>query len=217
MDKIRLNVDSNNKQILSKVGGKVHYHDSHMQWTLKFSDPLDIRTINSNNVYVKDSKERKYNMFFAYDEESNDLTITPKEGYVPNEDYFLVLTTRVKAKNGRFLRNDLVIQFAQQVIERGVKVNSINVKKDINNINDIKEEKTTDTVVIDKEEEKKNHRRLLFDGDREKNFEEKYGQKRKVFTEGKEVKSAREKYGVERLKQFEEQCAIDKVKNKRSF
>ncbi len=123
MDRIQLNVESNNDQILTKVKNNARTLDKQMEWSIKFNEPLDPNTINSKNMYVIDSRNRRLDVSYAYDKETDFLIVKPIGEYKPNEDYRLVLTKKVKSVKGRYLKNEIVIKFTQKLVQDTVKSN----------------------------------------------------------------------------------------------
>jgi len=77
---------------------------------IKFNKEMDEKTLNSRSVnisYVNDELKFYVNPFlgsrFDYDQQSKTLTITPKDGLLPNQKVEVRLSNEVKSKDGKEL------------------------------------------------------------------------------------------------------------------
>lgn len=77
---------------------------------IKFNKEMDEKTLNSRSInisYINDNLKFYVNPFlgsrFDYDQQNKTLTITPKDGFLPNQKVEVKLSDEVKSKNGKKL------------------------------------------------------------------------------------------------------------------
>lgn len=80
-------------------------------WRVKFNIPLDPKTINSNNLYVRDTDGKIIGCKINYDVENCMIEIEPEEAYAEDVEYQLFITTRVRSKGGQFLPREVSLKF----------------------------------------------------------------------------------------------------------
>ena len=73
-------------------------------WRIKFSAPLKPSSINSNNLYVTNSKGELFGAHISYDENTNSIEISPAAAYSTTELYTLHITTKVQSRGGQYLK-----------------------------------------------------------------------------------------------------------------
>ena len=94
-----------------KVKQSLKFKTGKFVWRVKFSTPLDARTVNNVNLYVTSSAGRVLNTAIHYDSESSMIEIEPLEAYAKSESYTLNITTKVKSRGGQKLKDPIRLQF----------------------------------------------------------------------------------------------------------
>ena len=80
-------------------------------WQIKFNTPLDPSTVNNVNLYVTTLNLAPMQTSITYDATMNVIEIEPLDSYNKNESYILHVTTKVKSKGGKSLKQPIKIQF----------------------------------------------------------------------------------------------------------
>ena len=81
-------------------------------WQIRFSHELDPNTVNNTSMFVTDPNGNILNCKIIYNAMENYIEIRPLEHYQPSSTYTLTITTRVKAVNGKSLKEDIVFPFS---------------------------------------------------------------------------------------------------------
>lgn len=81
-------------------------------WQIRFSHELDPNTVNNTSMFVTDPNGDILNCKIIYNTMENYIEIRPLEHYQPSSTYTLTITTRVKAVNGKSLKEDIVFPFS---------------------------------------------------------------------------------------------------------
>lgn len=81
-------------------------------WQIRFSHELDPNTVNNTSMFVTDPNGNILNCKIIYNTMGNYIEIRPLEHYQPSSTYTLTITTRVKAVNGKSLKEDIVFPFS---------------------------------------------------------------------------------------------------------
>lgn len=81
-------------------------------WQIRFSHELDPNTVNNTSMFVTDPNGNILNCKIIYNTMENYIEIRPLEHYQPSSTYTLTITTRVKAVNGKSLKEDIVFPFS---------------------------------------------------------------------------------------------------------
>lgn len=80
------------------------------EWQIKFSKEVNKNTINSDNIYVLDSKGNKVAINISNGSD-NILRISPVNSYISGETYSLYISKKVSSKEGEILTNALKYNF----------------------------------------------------------------------------------------------------------
>lgn len=81
-------------------------------WQIRFSHELDPNTVNNTSMFVTDPNGNILNCKIIYNTMENYIEIRPLEHYQPSSTYTLTITTRVRAVNGKSLKEDIVFPFS---------------------------------------------------------------------------------------------------------
>lgn len=86
--------------------------DIYKKWTINFNSILDPFTINNENITVTDSKGNIVKTDTALGKNLKSITVSVLgNGYIINEEYTLIIGTRVKTENGISLSKPLKMAF----------------------------------------------------------------------------------------------------------
>jgi hypothetical protein len=95
----------------NKVHQNLKYKTGKFVWRVRFSTPLDARTVNNVNLYVTDTQGNVLNTSIHYDAEDSIIEIEPLEAYAQHESYTLNITTKVESRGGQKLKAPVRLQF----------------------------------------------------------------------------------------------------------
>lgn len=79
-------------------------------WTISFSAPLAVKSVNSNTVYVTDSKQAKFATKVALAEDGRSVTVTPSKDY-EDGDYNLYILKGIESESGAQLEETIIMPF----------------------------------------------------------------------------------------------------------
>ena len=88
-------------------------------WTIDFNQPLLSTSINSNTIYVTDSKQKKVPTTAKLSTDTLSVTVTPSKAY-EDGDYNLYITNEVTAVTNVKHNETIIIPFTVQVPFRGM-------------------------------------------------------------------------------------------------
>ena len=94
-----------------RVKQNLSFKTGNFIWRCRFTTALDPSTINSDNLYVESETGAKMAAKFKYDDENMEIELEPLEPYAQNTDYYLHITTKVKARGGQNLREPVQVKF----------------------------------------------------------------------------------------------------------
>jgi len=79
-------------------------------WTIKFKSPFLSTSLNSNTIYVKDSKQAKITTTIKPASDGLSATVTPTNAYAAG-DYNLYMTNGITARSGAKLGEQVILPF----------------------------------------------------------------------------------------------------------
>lgn len=80
-------------------------------WTITFSQPVNLETLNDDNVYVYDADNNWVFTIVVPGLNNNDaIVMCPEEGYNPGV-YYLHVSNAIKSETGSFIKNPVVMKF----------------------------------------------------------------------------------------------------------
>lgn len=85
--------------------------DINKVWQVKFNQVLEMSSLNDTTILVRDALNRKFDVKFALSEDEKTLKITPVKSYESGENYTLYISTKVKSKDGKFLKEPIKMTF----------------------------------------------------------------------------------------------------------
>lgn len=106
-----LEIESVSSGFEKKVHQNLKFKTGKFIWQIKFNTPLDASTVNNVNLYVTSLNLTPLKTNITYDATSNQIQIEPLEAYTKNESYILNITTKVKSKGGKNLKQPIKLQF----------------------------------------------------------------------------------------------------------
>jgi hypothetical protein len=104
-------IESMSAGLEDKVKQSLKYKTGKFVWRVRFSTPLDARTVNNVNLYVTDTQGTVLNTSIHYDAEDSVIEIEPLEAYAQHESYTLNITTKVQSRGGQKLKTPVRLQF----------------------------------------------------------------------------------------------------------
>lgn len=72
-------------------------------WKVRLNLPVDINTINKDNIKILDNKQSEFNIDLSYDSTDRAIIVKPLSDYQPKTAYTLVISN-IKSKNGTTLK-----------------------------------------------------------------------------------------------------------------
>lgn len=106
-----LDIESVTDGFQDKVHQNLKFKTGKFVWQIKFNTPLDPSTVNNVNLYVTTLNLAPMQTSITYDATMNVIEIEPLDSYNKNESYILHVTTKVKSKGGKSLKQPIKIQF----------------------------------------------------------------------------------------------------------
>ena len=106
-----LEIESMSDGLEDKVKQSLKFKTGKFVWRVRFSTPLDARTVNNVNLYVTSSQGKLLSTTIRYDSESSTIEIEPLEAYAQHESYTLNITTKVQSRGGQKLKAPVRLQF----------------------------------------------------------------------------------------------------------
>lgn len=103
--------------------------DKSKQWVIKLNDYFALDTLNKQNILVKDSKGKNVNISLGIGKDKKSLVINcPKGGYKPGERYILTVNNKFHYKNGKKLKQKIIINFSiRNNVKSDIKISDIAV------------------------------------------------------------------------------------------
>lgn len=95
----------------NKVKQDLKFKTGNFVWRVRFSTPLDPKTVTKETMYVVNSQNQRINTLIKYDTENELIEVEPLEPYATNEYYTLIITTNVKSRGGQTLEEPVKIKF----------------------------------------------------------------------------------------------------------
>lgn len=106
-----LEIESTSENVASMVKQDLKFKTGKFIWRVKFNTALDPSTVNNVNLYVTTLSQSPLKTSITYDSLNNMIEIEPLEPYTQNESYLLNITTKVKSKGGKSLKQPIQVQF----------------------------------------------------------------------------------------------------------
>jgi uncharacterized secreted protein with C-terminal beta-propeller domain len=81
-------------------------------WTITFDDSIDKETINDDNIFVLDSKNKRVSLKLKIDDECKDVKIVPVEKYKEGETYIIYVKKGIRSSEGeKILKSGIKMKF----------------------------------------------------------------------------------------------------------
>lgn len=106
-----LDIESVTDGFQEKVHQNLKFKTGKFVWQIRFNTALDPTTVNNINLYVTTLDRIPLSTSITYDATSNMIEIEPLDSYSKNESYILHITTNVKSRGGKALKQPINIQF----------------------------------------------------------------------------------------------------------
>lgn len=106
-----LDIEAMSDGLEDKVKQDLKFKTGKFVWRVKFTTPLDARTVNNVNLFVTSDDGKLLNTSIHYDAESSIIEIEPLEAYAQHKSYTLNITTKVKSRGGQKLKAPVQLQF----------------------------------------------------------------------------------------------------------
>lgn len=106
-----LDIESVTDGYEDRVHQNLKFKTGKFVWQIKFNTPLDPSSVNSINLYVTTINLSPLSTNIRYDAALNIIEIEPMDSYNKDESYILHITTKVRSRGGKNLKNPISIQF----------------------------------------------------------------------------------------------------------
>lgn len=106
-----LDIESMSDGLENKVKQNLKFKTGKFIWRVKFSTPLDARTVNNVNLFVTNTNGKVLSTTIRYNAEDSVIEIEPLEAYAQHESYTLNITTKVQSRGGQKLKAPVRLQF----------------------------------------------------------------------------------------------------------
>lgn len=94
-----------------KVKQSLRFRTGKFVWRIKFTAPLNPKTVNNQNLYVTHLNQTPLKTKITYNTVDNYIEVEPLEAYGKEESYLLHVSRNVMSKGGQKLSNNITIQF----------------------------------------------------------------------------------------------------------
>ncbi|MCM1273635.1 MAG: Ig-like domain-containing protein [Clostridium sp.] len=111
MARTMIDIEDIPPNLSNKVKQDLKFKTGNFVWRVRFSTPLDPKTVNKETMYVANSQNQRINTLIKYDTENELIEVEPLEPYATNEYYTLIITTNVKSRGGQTLEEPVKIKF----------------------------------------------------------------------------------------------------------
>ncbi|MDE6024388.1 MAG: Ig-like domain-containing protein [Lachnospiraceae bacterium] len=111
MSRTMIEIEDIPPTLANRVKQDLKFRTGNFVWRVRFSTPLDPKTVNKETMYVADSQNQRLNTIIKYDTENELIEVEPLEPYATNEYYYLIITTNVKSRGGQTLGEPVKIKF----------------------------------------------------------------------------------------------------------
>ena len=75
--------------------------DTHKMWTVKFSAPMDLSTVNSSNIYVTDDSNLPVKTTLNRSADGTSVQVTPVSAYIVGKKYWIFMTGGITTNSGK--------------------------------------------------------------------------------------------------------------------
>lgn len=106
-----LNIESVTDGYEEKVHQNLKFKTGKFVWQIRFNTALDPSSVNNINLYVTNANMVPLSTDITYDPTMNIIEIMPLDSYTKDESYILHVTTNVRSKGGKQLKQPIKIQF----------------------------------------------------------------------------------------------------------
>ncbi|SHJ57413.1 leucine-rich repeat domain-containing protein [Paramaledivibacter caminithermalis] len=80
-------------------------------WTIEFNMEVDESTVNTNNIYITDSKGGVVDSIVKLRKDKRSVYIIPRENYDYGETYCIHINNKVRSTSGNYLREKVEMEF----------------------------------------------------------------------------------------------------------
>lgn len=95
-----------------KIKQHLKFKTGNFVWRVRFTAPLDPRTVNNVNMFVTNAESGSLlRSSIQYNQETNEVEIKPLDPYAKNGSYILNVTKNVRSKGGQQLKDEIKIKF----------------------------------------------------------------------------------------------------------
>lgn len=106
-----LEIESVTDGFQDKVHQNLKFKTGKFVWQIRFNTPLDPTTVNNVNLYVTNLSLAPLQTNITYDATLNLIEVEPLDSYNKSESYILHITTKVKSRGGKSLKQPIKLQF----------------------------------------------------------------------------------------------------------
>jgi len=106
-----VNIESVSNELKDKVKQTLKFRTGNFVWRVKFTSPLNPSSVNNRTVYITSLNQVPLKAIIKYDSINRYIEIEPLEPYAQNESYILTITKLVMSQGGKYLKNDVKLQF----------------------------------------------------------------------------------------------------------
>lgn len=116
VDKVSTLQNENVKSLKNKLDKKVmedqNINEQKKSWKIHFSKAINPETISSKNIMIIDSKNNIVDADVSYNQDSKDVIIEAKDGFIKSESYCILISSNVKSTDGKQLQKTIEKRFS---------------------------------------------------------------------------------------------------------
>lgn len=107
----KINIQSSDPRLNSKISTRTIDPDEPVYWYLKFNLPLDPSSVSEDSMYVTDLGGFRMETYIEYNKKNHVITISPLMTYEKNYYYILQISTNVRSASGNNLKRQINLLF----------------------------------------------------------------------------------------------------------
>lgn len=132
-------------------------------WTIIFTSPINLNTINDKNITVTDSNSNLQSVSIKPGNNNKSIVINcPIGGYSPGETYYINISTKVTSSSNTPLKKTIKMTFTTSSQKEISNINSAEISSDVIQIGK-NDSKNIESHIIDKTENENNNEIITLD------------------------------------------------------
>lgn len=146
LDNLKINKVSTQCSVTSPQSDSVISYDAGTAVELNFTEPMNIDMLSAENIILKSADGNSIGYVPSFSGDGKTYTITLQEALIPDKEYTIEFTDKVKSANGGKLAEGSTVSFTTQKVPFGL--NSYQLKRGNSVLGDISDVNSGDEITI---------------------------------------------------------------------